>query len=520
MASSAADDQNWIKIQKKTFTKWMNNHLAKKGFPVIADLETDFEDGNSLINLVHALYDTKIPTQRKYGLKQRVQKIDNINLGLAMLETAEVKTNFLKNTHLIDHDLKMLLGMVWAIILDYAIKGISVEQLSAKEGLLLWVQKKTKGYKDVDPPGVKNFKGDWKSGLPFCALIHRHRPDLLDYDSLDPKNAEQNLELAFKIAEEKLNIPRLMDLEDFKGTPDERAVMTQVSEYFHRFASQDEKEIAAKRIANFANFARQMAAKQSEYERRAAAFIAWCRQQSQNFENRDFGNSIQEAMGASDNFKNFIISQRPVQEGEKIDIENLFADIQSQLKVNGRRPYVPPAGVTPDDMEQASDNLTATQKQYAAAVRANRLRFVKKAETKVSDEKIAEIKEAFKHFDHNKNNTLDKLEFKAALSAMSIFVKDDSEFGETFNRVSEGKGHITLEGFTNFLIAKYQDRDSVDQIKDSFRQVADGGAVITAAQLQTPPISAEDAAYLSSSMPASGGGFDYAAFVDANFTSE
>jgi len=477
MASSAADDQNWIKIQKKTFTKWMNNHLAKKGFPVIADLETDFEDGNSLINLVHALYDTKIPTQRKYGLKQRVQKIDNINLGLAMLETAEVKTNFLKNTHLIDHDLKMLLGMVWAIILDYAIKGISVEQLSAKEGLLLWVQKKTKGYKDVDPPGVKNFKGDWKSGLPFCALIHRHRPDLLDYDSLDPKNAEQNLELAFKIAEEKLNIPRLMDLEDFKGTPDERAVMTQVSEYFHRFASQ-------------------------------------------NFENRDFGNSIQEAMGASDNFKNFIISQRPVQEGEKIDIENLFADIQSQLKVNGRRPYVPPAGVTPDDMEQASDNLTATQKQYAAAVRANRLRFVKKAETKVSDEKIAEIKEAFKHFDHNKNNTLDKLEFKAALSAMSIFVKDDSEFGETFNRVSEGKGHITLEGFTNFLIAKYQDRDSVDQIKDSFRQVADGGAVITAAQLQTPPISAEDAAYLSSSMPASGGGFDYAAFVDANFTSE
>ena len=51
--------------------------------------------------------------------------------------------------HQVDHDLKMILGMIWTIILDYQIKGISVEELSAKEGLLLWCQKKTKGYKCV-----------------------------------------------------------------------------------------------------------------------------------------------------------------------------------------------------------------------------------------------------------------------------------------------------------------------------------------------------------------------------------
>jgi len=42
--------------------------------------------------------------------------------------------------------------MIWAIILDFSIKGISVDELTAKEGLLLWVQKKTKGYRDVDQP--------------------------------------------------------------------------------------------------------------------------------------------------------------------------------------------------------------------------------------------------------------------------------------------------------------------------------------------------------------------------------
>jgi hypothetical protein len=48
----------------------------------------------------------------------------------------------------------MILGMVWAIILDFQIKGISVEEKSAKEGLLLWCQKKTKGYRDVS---IDNF---------------------------------------------------------------------------------------------------------------------------------------------------------------------------------------------------------------------------------------------------------------------------------------------------------------------------------------------------------------------------
>merc|ERR550532_2869653 len=105
----------------------------------------------------------------------------------------------------------MTVGMIWTIILRFAIQDISVEEMTAKEGLLLWCQRKTAPYKNVN---VQNFHLSWRDGLAFCALIHRHRPDLLDYSKLSKDNPLDNLNLAFDIAEKYLDIPRMLDAED------------------------------------------------------------------------------------------------------------------------------------------------------------------------------------------------------------------------------------------------------------------------------------------------------------------
>jgi hypothetical protein len=171
-----------------------------------------------------------------------------VKLGVPWRDSLKLRANIRNSLSVLD---VLFVLRMWAIILDYAIKGISEDDTTAKEGLLLWCRKKTAGYREIDPPTIQNFTTHWKNGLAFCALIHKHQPHLIDYDSLDKNDAAKNLELAFSVAE-SLGIPRLLDIEDMLvDKPDERSIMTQVSEYFHRFAQQDVKEVAARRAANF-----------------------------------------------------------------------------------------------------------------------------------------------------------------------------------------------------------------------------------------------------------------------------
>lgn len=60
---------------------------------------------------------------------------------------------------------------------------------------------------------MENFTSSWKNGLGFSALIHSHRPDLIDYDLLRADKALDNLNYAFDVAERHLGIARLLDPE-------------------------------------------------------------------------------------------------------------------------------------------------------------------------------------------------------------------------------------------------------------------------------------------------------------------
>ena len=184
-------DPTWEKQQKKTFTAWANSHLRKAGTG-IEIIEEDFQNGLKLMLLLEVISGEALP--RPDRGKMRFHHIANVNKALEYIESKGVKLVSIGAEEIVDGNVKMTLGLIWTIILRFAIQDISVGELSARDGLLLWCQRKTAPYDNVN---VQNFNTSWKDGLAFCALIHRHRPELIDYSKLSKSDPIHNLNLAF-----------------------------------------------------------------------------------------------------------------------------------------------------------------------------------------------------------------------------------------------------------------------------------------------------------------------------------
>merc|ERR1712158_357080 len=281
-------DPAWEKQQRKTFTAWVNSHLRKAGTQ-IENIEEDFRNGLKLMLLLEVISGETLPKPDRG--KMRFHKIANVNKALDFIASKGVKLVSIGAEEIVDGNVKMTLGMIWTIILRFAIQDISVEEMTAKEGLLLWCQRKTAPYKNVN---VQNFHLSWRDGLAFCALIHRHRPDLLDYSKLSKDNPLENLNLAFDIAERYLDIPRMLDAEDLLKTdkPDERQIMTYVSCFYHAFQGAMQAEMAANRICKVLKANQDNERLMEEYERLASDLLEWIRRTLPWLESRQSGNSL------------------------------------------------------------------------------------------------------------------------------------------------------------------------------------------------------------------------------------
>ncbi|XP_062856857.1 F-actin-monooxygenase mical2b isoform X4 [Trichomycterus rosablanca] len=102
--------------------------------------------------------------------------------------------------------------------------------------LLLWCQKQTQGYRGVN---VTDLTTSWRSGLALCALIHRHRPDLIDFDSLNEADSAKNNQLAFEVAEKALGIQPLITGKEMAAEqePDKLIMVLYLSKFYEMFCN-------------------------------------------------------------------------------------------------------------------------------------------------------------------------------------------------------------------------------------------------------------------------------------------
>ncbi|KAK5857703.1 hypothetical protein PBY51_010930 [Eleginops maclovinus] len=333
-------------VQKKTFTKWVNSILSRVGCR-ISDLYLDLRDGRMLIKLLEVLSGERLPKPTKG--RMRIHCLENVDKALQFLKEQRVHLENMGSHDIVDGNHRLILGLIWTIILRFQIQDIIVETgqadqketRSAKDALLLWCQMKTAGYPNVN---IRNFTTSWKDGMAFNALIHKHRPDLVDFDKLKRSNPTHNLQSAFNVAEQQLDVTKLLDPEDvFTENPDEKSIITYVVAFYHYFSKMKQLAVEGKRVGKVLDHA-------IETEK------------------------IIENPAAAQAFNTYRTVEKPPKFQEKGNLEVLLFTIQSRMRANNQRVYTPKEGALVADINRAWERLERAEHERERVLRDELIR--------------------------------------------------------------------------------------------------------------------------------------------------
>ncbi|KAM6488126.1 hypothetical protein HDV62DRAFT_376737 [Trichoderma sp. SZMC 28011] len=579
-----SEQQRWITVQEKTFTKWLNTKIVARNLEV-KDLVPDLSDGVMLIHLLECLSHESLGRYASRP-KLRVQKFENANLSLDFIRSRGIQMTNIGAEDVVDGNRKIVLGLIWTLILRFTISDINEEGMSAKEGLLLWCQRKTACYDEVE---VRDFSSSWNNGLAFCALLDIHRPDLIDFDTLDKSDHRGNMQLAFDIAQEEIGIPKLLDVEDVcdVAKPDERSLMTYIAYWFHAFSQMEKVENAGRRVEKFFNNMQGAWEMQNAYERRMRELLKNIRGQVDQWHTAKFEGTYADAKAQAAQFSEYKRGKKREWVAEKSELATLLGNIKTKLSTYRLRPYEPPFEVSQEVIERDWKSLTKSEMARAQLINetirdiknALRKSFADKANDfamalntmqlaisgldgdiedqlhhvkKLSDNlapldrylstiaevdamceeanieendfttytydelayeltlvrssvqkklaflenqmvarnmtnltpiQLEEFESVFRHFDRDASNSLQELEFSAALASLGL-VFSEEEMHDYFVDTSGGKEYVTFEQFIRFMVDVTEDQNTAEQVFQSFREVADGKPYVTEMDLR------------------------------------
>uniref|UniRef100_A0AAY4BMI1 Spectrin beta chain n=1 Tax=Denticeps clupeoides TaxID=299321 RepID=A0AAY4BMI1_9TELE len=362
-------------VQKKTFTKWVNSHLSRVSCR-ITDLYMDLRDGRMLIKLLEVLSGERLPKPTKG--RMRIHCLENVDKALQFLKEQRVHLENMGSHDIVDGNHRLTLGLIWTIILRFQIQDISVEtednkeKKSAKDALLLWCQMKTAGYPNVN---IHNFTTSWRDGMAFNALIHKHRPDLIDFDKLKKSNAHYNLQNAFNLAEQHLGLTKLLDPEDISvDHPDEKSIITYVVTYYHYFSKMKALKVEGKRIGKVLDNAIETEKMIDKYESLASDLLEWIEQTIIILNNRKFANSLVGVQQQLQAFNTYRTVEKPPKFTEKGNLEVLLFTIQSKMRANNQKVYMPREGKLISDINKAWERLEKAEHERELALRTELIR--------------------------------------------------------------------------------------------------------------------------------------------------
>jgi len=225
----SGEEPAWVRIQKKTFTRWCNNYLKQRDIE-IKELQTDLQDGVALHTLLEILGNEEVLPKVNRRAKLKLQKVENLNTCLRYIKAKNINLVNIGAEDIHDGKIKLILGLIWTLILRFQIMAEDEESANARQALLDWCNSV------LNPQGlyVKNFTHDWQDGRCFCGLVNAIEPSHIPLNTVPASDAMNNNNKAFVAAEQLFGFPQVLDAIDVVENPDDLSIMTYVS-YFRAY---------------------------------------------------------------------------------------------------------------------------------------------------------------------------------------------------------------------------------------------------------------------------------------------
>ncbi|XP_017129683.1 dystonin isoform X35 [Drosophila elegans] len=260
------------------------------------------------------------------------------------------------------------------------------DNVSAREALLRWARRSTARY-----PGVRvnDFTSSWRDGLAFSALVHRNRPDLLDWRKARNDRPRERLETAFHIVEKEYGVTRLLDPEDVDtNEPDEKSLITYISSLYDVFPEPPSIHPL---------FDMESQRRVHEYRDLAQQFIYWCREKTAYLQERSFPPTLIEMKRLLSDLQRFRSEEVSARKREKSKLIQIYKELERYFETVGEVDVE--AELRPDAIEKAwyrmntalQDREVILQQEIERLERLQRLADKVQREIKHVDQKLTDL---------------------------------------------------------------------------------------------------------------------------------
>lgn len=354
----AEADPKWLELQKKIYGRFIEqriNTLAEGEKVEVKDILADLSDGTLLVKLCEVLSGTSwTGTALKKGLSRIVAMDQLNNITKWMEDTLKVDMKRCTGQDILDKNDKAVFGLLFSIIVKFVkLDDAEEDTVDVREALLLWFKNKTASHNVV----VENLKGSFTDGAVLCALIHKLREKVINWDDISPgkDNSEKNLTIALKCGSEYFGVPEYLTPEDI-GQLDAISMTIYLFDWYFGAVLLQKQDVAARRIGKLIDLTIQHDGMKVDYLAGVESIRAWVVEKSAWLSGIAFDNTLQ---GIKDLIE-LLIAYKSKDKSEKVaeslDVNTIYQNLAVSLKA-ASRPVFEPAGSLPADVETLFSDL-------------------------------------------------------------------------------------------------------------------------------------------------------------------